>query len=598
MGSLDSPPRYDILSANRRRRRCIRGEEMGEIKKLWRIAAVYPARYIFLLIEGCIVSLMLMGAGLIYGLLVNMVADGKQLSEIAMYCGLSVAYIVVACLMRWHNRYLMDKYASDVIAHFRSAYVESLLNAPFGKITEEGIARYLNNLESDIERVCNTIVYNLHHSLVNCVAVIGSFITILTLNYKILLAMLGFVVLMAILPLFIKKRLDNSILKVSEKKKSYVDVLKEYLLGIATVKNFCAEENASEIINAKNAELNASMRRNAKIDSTAGGLGCMMRELAVVSLIALTCYFVYTGEVAIGSVLTVFSVGNAFFSGILSVSAVVTYLFSVGSLRDRVFEIIDLEKVKRGKDMRFTSEIAVRDVYFSYPSRPEPILKGLSISLKKNNKYLILGKSGSGKSTLLKLLSAEYLPSSGEITVDSAPYSDYTEKDISAAVSVSRQTGYIFKRSLKGNIDFLSDGDEQKLQETVSKCKLDDFVLRLPEGKDTVLDEELNQVSGGEKLRINLARALYRYSEILLLDEVTSALDKSTSEDVENALLNIPDKTIVNVCHKFNDETLPLYDGIYIIEDGKCVLGGSFEQIKDSKLLAAYRNVPSGQAAE
>ena len=131
---------------------------MGEIKKLWRIAAVYPARYIFLLIEGCIVSLMLMGAGLIYGLLVNMVADGKQLSEIAMYCGLSVAYIVVACLMRWHNRYLMDKYASDVITHFRSAYVESLLNAPFGKITEEGIARYLNNLESDIERLCNTIV--------------------------------------------------------------------------------------------------------------------------------------------------------------------------------------------------------------------------------------------------------------------------------------------------------------------------------------------------------------------------------------------------------------------------------------------------------
>ncbi|MDE6550900.1 MAG: ABC transporter ATP-binding protein/permease [Clostridia bacterium] len=570
---------------------------MGEVKKLWRIAAVYPIKFLLLIIEGCIVSLMLMGAGLIYGLLVNMVADGKQLNEILLYCGLSVAYIIVACLMRWHNRYLLDKYASDVIAHYRNAYVDALFNAPYGKITEDGSARYLNNLDSDIERVSNTIVYNMYYSAVNCVTVIGSFVTVLTLNYKILLAMLGFVAAMAILPLFIKKRLDNSILQVSEKKKSYVGVLKEYLLGIATVKNFCAEENAVKIIDAKNKQLNLSMRRNAKIDGVAGGLGCLMRELAVVSLIALTCYFVYTGEVAIGSVLTVFSVGNAFFNGILSVSAVITYLFSVGSLRDTVFGIVDLDKVKRSKDMRYNDEIVIKDVCFSYPSRPEPILKGLSVTLKKNNKYLILGKSGSGKSTLLKLLSAEYSPSSGEMTVDGVPYREYTEKDVNATVSVSRQSGYIFNRSLRDNIDFLSDGDEIKLQNTINRCKLNEFMQRLPDGADTVLDEELNQVSGGEKLRINLARALYRDSDILLLDEVTSALDKSTSEDVENALLHIPDKTVVNVCHKFNDETLPLYDSIYIIEDGRVVLSGNFEQIKDSKLLAAYRNVPSGEEA-
>ena len=168
---------------------------------------------------------------------------------------------------------------------------------------------------------------------------------------------------------------------------------------------------------------------------------------------------------------------------------------------------------------------------------------------------------------------------------------------MNSTVSVSRQSGYIFNRSLRDNIDFLSDGDEIKLQNTIDRCKLNEFMQRLPDGADTVLDEELNQVSGGEKLRINLARALYRDSDILLLDEVTSALDKSTSEDVENALLHIPDKTVVNVCHKFNDETLPLYDSIYIIEDGRVVLSGSFEQIKDSKLLAAYRNVPSGEEA-
>lgn len=564
---------------------------MRELKKIWGIAGYKPTRFIFLTILGCAVSLMTVSMGIIYGSLINMVAEGESIKKVIFYCILSAVYVLSFCLLRWYSDFATNKYVNDLTAIFRAKYVDGLLNSKFSNIINDNSAKYLNHLEADIPNVVASTTYNLYFVIVNVVLVIGTFIAVLVVNWKILVTMLGFVLIMAILPLFIKKKLDKSILEVSKVNRTYIGILKEYILGVSIVKNFCAEDSAKEKIDQRSNEFRRTKIKNIKINSVASGLGTLVKQVAVVSLIALTCYFVYTKEVGIGSVLTIFSVGNSFFSSILGVSAVVTYLFSISSLRDDVFKVIDVERTERVKEFVFNNEILIDNVSFNYPnSKEKKVLNALSAKFEKNKKYLILGKSGSGKSTLLKLLCAEY-EAEGNMTVDGVPYREFSEKDISDKIAVSRQQCYIFDRSLRYNIDFLETGDEQRLEEVIKNCELNDFVSRLPDGLDTVLDEEINQVSGGEKLRINLARALYRDSEILLLDEVTSALDKTMSELIENYLLQIEDKTIINVSHKFNDKTLSIYDRIYIIEDGKVALEGDFNQLKDNAVLASYRNI-------
>lgn len=565
---------------------------MSELKKIWAIAGYKPLRFMIITVKGCIVNLMMVAMGMIYGTLINMVSNNLPLNKLIWYIVGSLAFVIIYCLLRWQNNYSLDKYVNYLVATFRTKYINGLLNTKICNIINENSAKYLNNLETDIEKVVMSCTYNLYRAIVCITTVIGSFIAVLVVNWKILLMMLGFVVIMSILPLFIKKRLDKSILEVSKQKQSFVAVIKEYILGISTVRNFRAEEKAEAAIDKESKNLCRYHNLNAKIDDAAGGLGVLVRELAVVSLIALTCYFVYTKEVEIGAVLTVFTVGSSFFSAILSVSAVVTYLFSMKSLRESVFEIINAKKVVKNQDISFEDKVVLKDLYFNYPNSEEKqILCGLSATFEKNKKYLILGKSGSGKSTLLKMLTAEYQPNQGNISIDGVSYDNYNEKDINEVIAISRQQCYIFNRTLRNNIDFLQDGNKELLDDIIYKVRLTDFVERLPNGLETILDEEVNQVSGGEKLRINLARALYRKSQILLLDEVTSALDKTTSEAVENALLDIKDKTVINVSHKFNDKTLPIYDMIYIIEDGRVVCEGDFEQIKSSDILSKYRNV-------
>ena len=119
---------------------------------------------------------------------------------------------------------------------------------------------------------------------------------------------------------------------------------------------------------------------------------------------------------------------------------------------------------------------------------------------------------------------------------------------------------------------------------------LENFIDKLPEGIFTCIDQEVNQVSGGEKLRIGLARTLYKDANLLLLDEVTSALDKRSSEVIESNILSLDNRTIINVCHKFNQNNLNKYDKIYVIEGGRLAVEGNYSEIHNNKIFKKYKN--------
>lgn len=161
---------------------------------------------------------------------------------------------------------------------------------------------------------------------------------------------------------------------------------------------------------------------------------------------------------------------------------------------------------------------------------------------------------------------------------------------INMFTSYTQQSAYVFNRSIRYNIDFNYSDDNKKLNNVIELVELNDFISKLPNGVDTQIDEEIDQISGGEKLRIHLARALYRDSDIILLDEVTSSLEKSMSDRIEKKLIQMHNKTIINVCHKFNEKNLYLYDDILVVEKGELVLRGTYDEIKKHPLLERYRH--------
>lgn len=566
--------------------------------KSYKLVNASNFEYIVSLIAGILFSLLNIAIALLYGDLVSQVAAGKSFNDMLGSILFTVAVTVVNVAVFWFSNY----YESRVFVHncyyLRDKFTDKLLRSRYLLIASSDSSKYINMLTNDIENVCVAYFYQAQYFIICVITIISSFVASVILDWRIALSMVGFTVLMGILPLFIKKKLDNSMVEASKSKASYIGSLKENLLGITVIKNNNAEDVCAGVINQANKRNYLAERKRNAINSVAGGAGLGVRSVAVLVLIIFTCYLVSINEVKAGAVLSIYSVGMTFYGAILNCSAIVTNLFGAKGIRNIVEEITDRENENTAEKLSFNEAIELGNVSFKYKGDDDrEILSGINMKFERGGKYLVIGKSGSGKSTVLKLLCKFYDDYRGSITFDGKSYTDMNENSINSVIAYCQQNGYLFNRSLKDNIDFAFSGDKEKLERVIDTVCLNDFVSTLKDGLDTVIDEEVNQVSGGEKLRINLARSLFRDSEILLLDEVTSALDKKTSEIVERNILKI-DKTLINVCHKFNDDTLPEYDRIYIIENGKIVEEGNFKELENNAKFIEYRNLNNAENAE
>ena len=421
--------------------------------------------------------------------------------------------------------------------------------------------------------------------------IVLSFAAVLWISPLVTLIMCALTLFMAIIPALLKKTMDKANFAYSKSLQCFTEKLKETLLGIEVIKTNNAEQSFYDQ-NAENSkDIMKKQNKVAYITNTIGASSSLVNNILVTGLVGVAAFLVSDNKLEIGSTIAVMNLSMRFLGGWMSLVNQVVLVSSTRSVRKQLEPYLKMDSKKELKIKNdFEKDIRFSNVGFKYKSNSEKaILKSINLDLKANKKYLILGKSGSGKSTLLKLISKLEDGYTGNIEMDDRNYNELSSDNIGELISLAQQKCYLFKTSLKNNIDLNGTNDEKQLQYAVEAAQLDEFILQQPQGLDTLVDEEVNQVSGGEKLRINLARALYRNTPILLLDEITSAVDKITSQKIEDAILKIQGKTVINVCHKFDISTLSMYDEIIILENGCIVAQGTYDDLKDNLILLNYQ---------
>ena len=189
-------------------------------------------------------------------------------------------------------------------------------------------------------------------------------------------------------------------------------------------------------------------------------------------------------------------------------------------------------------------------------------MKQVSAVFEKGKKYAIIGKSGSGKSTLLKLLAGYYPPLDGDICTDG-------NTALPDDVAMIHQNTFLFQDSLRNNLTMWQPYTEQEIREAAGKAGLGELIAGLPQGLDTLVEENGNNFSGGECQRIAIARALLSGKKILLMDEATSALDEQTANAVERSILSLADVTCISVTHRLTPETRKQYTAVFTMDAGQ-----------------------------
>lgn len=367
------------------------------------------------------------------------------------------------------------------------------------------------------------------------------------------------------------------------------DTFLENLQGLTTLKIYKSDK-------FKNDEMNIEAEKFRKI--TMKVLTMQLNSITIMDLIAY-------GGAAVGMILAVtqFACGNIDVSGCLFIILLSADFFipmrQLGSFfhiamngmaaSDKIFNLLDIDESSPAtKEITDNIDIECKSLCFSYDENRE-ILHNVNMNFKLGSFTAIVGKSGCGKSTVASILTGKNKGFKGSVTIGNIPINEISESSLMKSITYIGHNSYIFKGTVRENLLMANDVDDNKLWQTLEKVNLADF-LKSENGLDTVIDEKASNISGGQRQRLALARALLHNSRIYIFDEATSNIDVESENDIMAQIAEIAkSKTVILISHRLANVVDA--DNIYVMQDGNTVESGTHtELLKNNGVYAELYN--------
>ena len=330
--------------------------------------------------------------------------------------------------------------------------------------------------------------------------------------------------------------------------------------------------------------METSKKKYSILDGIIRGFSLSFSVTIYLGVLLLGGYLMYKKSITVGTAIIIIQLSTHIVGPVKLSISLINQIRSVAMIADKIEEILedthdDFENIKLEN---FSKSICIENLNFSY-TEERKALDNINITFDKNKKYAIVGESGSGKSTLIKLLMRYYNDYEGKISIDNLNIKNIYSSDLYKNISMIQQNVFMFDDSIKENIRLYSNHDDKDILNACERSGLNKLINKLPHGINSLVGENGNKLSGGEKQRIAIARALINNTQILILDESTSALDNETAYNLENSLLNLENLTLITVTHKLIKNILNRYDEIIVMKNGKIIEKGNFEDLINIK---------------
>ncbi|GAB7308372.1 MULTISPECIES: ABC transporter transmembrane domain-containing protein [Enterococcus] len=457
----------------------------------------------------------------------------------------------------------------------KSRIIRSILHMNITQYEKSTVGEKINLFNYDLE------VFE-QYFLDNILQLIqSSFILFFAFGYLLLLSpLVAFVVFFCsvislIIPSLLGKKIDALTEKTSRLKSNYLNDLKDIFGGFTVIKSFQVEERFEK----RNRSFLEQMENNQqKLKNQNGVYNLMMGTLQYFNLIICLCtsgFLVLSNRLSLGEMVAVTQMANMIIQPLQVFGTSVIEIIGSKTIRTKLEKYVD--KIDSPTEMpKILDEpfekLQLKNV--SYESEKGiTILDNINLIFEKGKKYAIVGKSGSGKTTLLKIIGGLLNCYRGEIIYNGK---NLSKSDEIIKASFAHQEPYIFNDNLKNNITLLREQSKKEIERSIRIADLSRVRARQGISK---FSENGNSLSGGEKQRISIARLIAGQSNLLLMDEVTSALDYKTGGDILECLLSAVDYTIIFITHDLRENILSSVDEVIFIDNGTVVEQGSYSEI-------------------
>ena len=497
----------------------------------------------------------------------------------------SLVSFIVFIVFYFIFRYAHPKFLQILSTSYKDLLFSKILRNNSRMVSEIGSGQVLSKLSNDLKSIEENY-FDFYITLIDIgISFIGAIV--LMLWYSPVLTMVA--IALSILPLLVSipasKEITRTEKNLSKENAGFMEFMRDTLSGYSVIKSFQAESELEGRFHEENVKIEKAkfFRRfaeeNINLLSTAASVVMRLGVFLFGAWLSLS-----NRHITPGIVLAFLQLLTFVITPIEKIPSLFANRKAARSLIAQTEELF-YEKPDEQEKIEINtlrSAIEVQNLSFSYENT-EKALQAISLTFHAGKKYAIVGASGSGKSTLFKLLTKYSNEYDGNILFDGIELRNITYSSLSEIISEVQQNVFVFHDSIYNNICLYKKISEEKFDYVIQKSGLSSLIQQ--KGKNFSCGANGSKLSGGEKQRISIARALLRNASVLLMDEASSALDEKTADEIMNSILDMPDITSLVITHRLNSTLLKKYDGIFVLHHGKIVEFGAFDELMKNKGL-------------
>ena len=505
--------------------------------------------------------------------------------------------IVIAFTVKGVSLYLakimMINVAEEIKKKLQIDMLGTLINADTQSIDEKHSGKFISNLTYDVLHITNFLSNGILNLFKDSLTLIGLLTVMFLQNWKLSLIAIILIPIASTAARSLGKRMGKVTTQAQEKSGFLTRYLVELFKNHKLTKIFQKEKYET---NRANEYLDQLNEKNKKIGVVIVRISPIM-EILTGFMIAILIF--YSGKLIANNELSV----NNFFSFLAAMMLAYQPVRSLSTLNiivnqglsaaGRILPVVDtkilIKNNENAKEIKIANaNIEFKNVLFGYKNSDGDVLKEVNLIFEGGKMTSLVGHSGSGKSTILNLIPRFYDCKSGDISIDDQSIYDVTLQSLRKNISLVSQETTLFDDSIKNNIKYANlDATDEEVFKAAKLSHCDEFIENLPEKYETLIGEDGVRLSGGEKQRISIARAMLKKSSIILLDEATSSLDSETEMKIQDALkILTKDKTTIVIAHRLS--TILNSNKIFVIDSGKIIDHGKHEDLLTNSKI--YKN--------
>ena len=510
--------------------------------------------------------------------------EGKYYAALSALVIFAIGFTVVQKAVDVLQRKVMIKLTTTVVSDIKQKVFEKLESLSLGFFTSKQTGGLMTRILSDASRVSEFFVDGFPNIFIQGFTIISSFTVMFMLNWKMASVACVLIPLLVYISVMLKPKLWTLFGKRHRAERSLTSRVNDNITGARVVKAFGQQRNEIDRFESPNSRLKEAEVHIVQYNNKFTILFNFVQEISSIWVwIMGVLLLLRTNTIEIGVLIT-FVGYVAQLNGPMNFFSRVMHMWSDSiNASQRIFEIIDaipdIQEIDNPLKLENPrGKIELRDVTFGYDVN-KPILKNLNIEIKEGEMLGIVGRSGAGKTTLVNLISRLYDPNEGEILIDDKNVKDLAFYDLRRNVATVSQDTYMFMGTIADNIAYAKpDATSDEIIRAAKLASAHDFISRMPDGYDTIIGASGKDLSGGEKQRLSIARAILANPKILILDEATASVDTETERAIQqsiNYLIN--GRTTISIAHRLS--TLRDADRIIVIENGRIAEEGTGREL-------------------